>query len=76
METTKELALTRRISWGSIIGGVITVLAISLLLSMLGTSLGLSMIQPQSDDISNGAGTTVLIGCVPLDLRRSGQLCG
>lgn len=64
METTKELALTRRISWGSIIGGVITVLAISLLLSMLGTSLGLSMIQPQSDDISNGAGTTVLIWSV------------
>lgn len=47
--------------WGSVIGGVITVLAVSLLLSTLGTSLGFSIVDPTSDDPINGAGTTVVI---------------
>ncbi|MEX0632626.1 hypothetical protein M8494_13155 [Serratia ureilytica] len=50
-----------KISWGSVIGGVITVLAVSLLLSTLGTSLGFSIVDPTSDDPINGAGTTVVI---------------
>lgn len=61
MELTSDMALTRRISWGSIIAGIFTVMAVSLLLSLLGTSLGMAMISPKSDDIVNGADTTALI---------------
>ncbi|MFE8100995.1 CAP-Gly protein [Brenneria goodwinii] len=61
MSVTNELQLAKKISWGSIIGGVVTVLAVSLLLSTLGTSLGFSMVDPLSDEPVNGAGTTVLI---------------
>lgn len=61
MELRNELSLTKRVSWGSIIAGVVTAIAISLLLTTLGTSLGLSMLAPQSDDIVNGADTAVLV---------------
>ncbi|MCP1065715.1 hypothetical protein M5G07_10420 [Serratia symbiotica] len=57
----KELVSVREISWGSVIGGVMTVLTVSLLLSTLGTSLGLSIVDPTSDDPVNGAGTTVVV---------------
>lgn len=60
MEVT-ELPAIRKISWGSVIGGVITVLAVSLLLSTLGTSLGFSAVDPLSDDPVNVAGTTVVV---------------
>lgn len=49
------------VSWGNIAVGVVATLAIAFLLSILGISLGFSIIDPLSDDISNGAGTTVLI---------------
>ncbi|MBH3270479.1 CAP-Gly protein [Serratia marcescens] len=61
MEVAKEWVAAKKISWGSVIGGVITVLAVSLLLSTLGTSLGFSIVDPTSDDPINGAGTTVVI---------------
>ncbi|MBB2458822.1 YrzE family protein [Escherichia coli] len=61
MKKENRMIAERKISWGSVIGGVITVLAVSLLLSTLGTSLGLSIIDPVSDDPINGAGTTVAI---------------
>lgn len=51
----------RKISWGSIIAGVITVMAISILLSTLGTSLGFSMVEPFDADPVAGVGTSVLI---------------
>lgn len=60
MEIRNELAMTKRVSWGSIIAGVVTAIAVSLLLTTLGTSLGLSMLSPKSDDIVNGADTAVL----------------
>lgn len=60
MEITKDMELARRVSWGSIIAGVVTVTAISLLLTTLGTSLGLSLLSPTSEDIVNGAGWAVL----------------
>ncbi|WP_042958847.1 hypothetical protein [Erwinia tasmaniensis] len=60
MELRNELAMTKRVSWGSIIAGVVTAIAVSLLLTTLGTSLGLSMLSPKSDDIVNGADTAVL----------------
>ncbi|QTF07663.1 CAP-Gly protein [Brenneria izadpanahii] len=61
MSVTNELQVAKKISWGSIIGGVVTVLAVSLLLSTLGTSLGFSVVDPLSDEPVNGVGTTVLI---------------
>ncbi|SFN52679.1 hypothetical protein SAMN05216516_109106 [Izhakiella capsodis] len=64
MELVKETELTRRVSWGSIIAGVITAMAVSLLLTTLGTSLGLSMLSPQSEDMINGADTAVMIWSV------------
>ncbi|MFV8797289.1 CAP-Gly protein [Yersinia enterocolitica] len=60
MEAT-ELSVVKKISWGSVMGGVITVIAVSLLLSMLGTGLGFSVVDPQSDDPVNSAGTAVAI---------------
>ncbi|NIF58755.1 CAP-Gly protein [Enterobacter sp. Ap-916] len=64
MEFVKEADLNRRVSWGSIIAGVVTVIAVSLLLATLGSSLGFSMLSPKSDDVVNGAGKTVLIWSV------------
>lgn len=55
------MVFKNKISWGSVIGGVITVLAVSILLSTLGTSLGLSIVDPASDDPVKGAGTTVAV---------------
>lgn len=61
MSVINELHAAKKISWGSIIGGVITVLAVSLLLSTLGTSLGFSIVDPLADEPVNGVGTTVLV---------------
>lgn len=54
--------LKGRVSWGSVFGGVMTVLAISILLSILSTSIGLFMLDPLSDYPASGIGTTVGIG--------------
>lgn len=54
--------LTGRVSWGSIFGGVMTVLAISILLSILSSSIGLFMFDPMSEHPTSGIGTTVGIG--------------
>lgn len=64
MELTNDTELNKRVSWGSIIAGVVTVMSISLLLTTLGTSLGLSMLSPQSEDVINGADKAVLIWSV------------
>lgn len=64
MELVKEAELNRRVSWGSIIAGVVTVIAVFLLLATFGSSLGLSMLSPQSDDVINGADKAVLIWSV------------
>lgn len=61
MDLQKDFSTTKRVSWGSIIAGVVTVLALSMLLSTLGTSLGLSLLSPQSSDVTNGAGTAVVV---------------
>ena len=49
-------------SWGSVFGGVMTVLAISVLLSILNSSIGLFMFDPLSDHPVAGIGTAVGIG--------------
>lgn len=61
MKFESESVIRKKISWGSIIGGVVTALTVSMLLSILGTALGLSIINPTSDDIINGADTTIAI---------------
>lgn len=50
-----------RISWGGIIAGVITVFAISLLLSFLSTSIGFFKLDPLSENPASGIGTAVII---------------
>ncbi|HBN1710129.1 TPA: CAP-Gly protein [Escherichia coli] len=64
MELVKEAELNKRVSWGSIIAGVVTVMAVSLLLTTLGSGLGFSLLSPQSDDVINGADKAVLIWSV------------
>lgn len=64
MEIVKQTELSRRVSWGSIIAGVVKVLAVSLLLTTLGTSLGFSLLSPQSDDMINGADKAFLVWSV------------
>ncbi len=62
MEEIRFTNLTKkRISWGSIFAGVITVLSISILLSMLGSSISLFMFDPTSDDPTSGIGATVSV---------------
>lgn len=51
--------LKNRVSWGSIFGGVMTVVAISILLSVLGSSIGFFMLDPLADHPADGIGTTV-----------------
>ncbi|MDQ0431125.1 F0F1-type ATP synthase membrane subunit b/b' [Pantoea agglomerans] len=79
MELVKEMELNRRVSWGSIIAGVVTVMAVSLLLTTLGSSLGFSLLSPQSDDVINGAGKAVMIWSVisiVLSLAAGGFVAG
>lgn len=64
MGYTEGAVISKRISWGSIIAGVITFVAVSLLLTTLGTSIGLALLSPQDNDIINGADKTVLIWSV------------
>lgn len=54
----------RRVSWGSIFAGVVTVLAISILISILVTSIGLFQFDPLSDHPGSGIGATVGIGTI------------
>lgn len=61
MEEIRFANLKKRVSWGSIFGGVITVLAISILLSMVGTSIGLFMFDPTADNPTSGIGATVSV---------------
>lgn len=59
MERINLREIRRRVSWGSIFGGVMTVLAISVLISILTTSIGLFMFNPTADNPTSGIGTTV-----------------
>ncbi len=50
-----------RVSWGSIFGGVVTALAVSFLLSLLGSGLGLSAVDISTADAPDGIGTGILV---------------
>ncbi|WP_455609838.1 hypothetical protein [Bacteroides rodentium] len=62
MEKLSLAELKGRVSWGSVLGGVMTVLAISVLLSILNSSIGLFMFEPLSEHPTSGIGTAVGIG--------------
>lgn len=62
MEQVNLIRERRRVSWGSIFAGMVTVLAVSVLISMLVTSIGLFEFDPLSDDPTAGIGATVGIG--------------
>ena len=54
--------LKGRVSWGSVFGGVMTVLAVSVLLSILNSSIGLFMFDPLAEHPASGIGAAVGIG--------------
>lgn len=62
MEQVNFDRLRRRVSWGSIFAGVVTVIAVSILISILVTSIGLFQFDPLSQDPTSGVGATVGIG--------------
>ena len=62
MEQVNFTPVRKRVSWGSIFAGVVTVLAISMLISMLVTSIGLYQFDPLDKDPASGIGVTVGIG--------------
>ncbi len=64
MERINLTEIRKRISWGSVFAGVVTVLAISILISILTTSISLFMFDPLSDEPTSGIGTTVGIWTV------------
>lgn len=64
MKKIKFTDVTGRASWGSIFGGVITVLGISILLAMLGSSIGFFMFDPTDSSPMSGIGTTMGIWTV------------
>ncbi len=64
MEQINFTPVRRRISWGSVFAGVVTVIAISILISMLVTSIGLFQFDPLSEHPTSGIGATVGIGTV------------
>ncbi|MEY8707567.1 hypothetical protein AALK94_09575 [Bacteroides faecichinchillae] len=62
MKNLSFAELKGRVSWGSVLGGVMTVLAISVLLSILNSSIGLFMFDPLDGHPASGIGTAVGIG--------------
>lgn len=59
MKRFNFIDLKGRVSWGSVFGGVMTVLAISILLSILSSSIGLYMFDPLSEHPTSGIGTSI-----------------
>lgn len=65
MERVKIVDTKRRkVSWGSIFGGVVTVMAISILLAILASSISFFMLDPTDSDPMSGIGTNVGIWTV------------
>lgn len=59
IELKERRARRKRISWGSIFAGTTIVLAVSMLLILLGTSVGLFMVNPTDSEPFSGVGTTM-----------------
>ncbi len=56
MEDTPILRAGRRISWGAIFAGVVIAVAVQLLMGILGTGIGLSMVDPVEGTTPGAAG--------------------
>lgn len=69
---------SKRVYWSSIFAGVIAVIAISILLSMLATSLGFSMVEPLSAHPVEGVGSSAVVWalCILISLACGGFLAG
>ena len=79
MDLTQDVMVTKKVSWGSIVGGVLTVMSISLMLSILGTSLGLAIVDPLGEDADNGASMTMLFwtgGSIVVSLAAGAFVAG
>lgn len=66
-------------SWGAVAGGAVTVLAVSILLSLLTFALGFGMVDAQSEDPLSGVGTAFGFGsalAVILSLAAGGFVAG
>ena len=74
MKKLSFAGLKGRVSWGSVFGGVMTVLAISVLLSILNSSIGLFMFDPLSDHPVAGIGTAVGIGSAIIQHVLAGNI--
>ena len=61
LQPTAPTCCTTWISWRSAIAGVVTALAVSIVLSLLGVALGFTMLDPMSNDPTAGIGTTFSI---------------
>lgn len=62
MEQVNLHSVRKRVSWGSVFAGMMTVLAVSVLISILVTSIGLYKFDPLSGDPTAGIGATIGIG--------------
>lgn len=79
MELTRGTAVTKKVSWGSIAGGVLTVISITLLLSIFGASLGLAIVDPLGGNADNGASMTMLFwtgGSIAVSLAAGAFVAG
>ena len=61
--------VTRRISWGAIIGGTIIALVTQITLSLLGIGIGASTIHVQSGQFRSGLGSGSAIWLVPFGAK-------
>ncbi len=68
-----------RISWRAIIAGVVTTIAVSIIMAVLGVALGFSVVSPMSNDPFSGLGTAFGIWSVVsviLSLAAGGFMAG
>ncbi|AZA13842.1 hypothetical protein ACFPVT_07025 [Corynebacterium choanae] len=49
------------LSWGAIFAGVVSFVSVFLTLSLIGNAIGLGLLSPASDDVTNGAGIGIII---------------
>lgn len=64
MERVRFTDMRRRVSWGSIFGGVVTVMAVSILLAILAAAISFFMLDSTDSNPASGIGTNVGIWTV------------
>lgn len=79
METRDVAICANRLSWASLFSGVLTAFSISLLLALLGSALGFSMVDPWAQRPAGGIGTTMTLwtaAALLLSLLAGGFVAG